>query len=218
VLNEIKDLRSLFQNFGYLFSEAIICGGEANVTLKNQNMWTAVLFLIGTALQVGGFQSTWLAYMCFALSGGLLLFSLIHSLRVPGGFLPKWDAWWSLRLGGKLALPDAARIAYEAARKNKTLWAEAAERLGVDNTPAGILDYVATYFGMHVPIIGKRPPSTVDEMIDMKQAGKGTFEGGATRLEMNDGHTVFTDLRVCAKDVKLVVKKLSEKVFPDGRA
>jgi hypothetical protein len=29
---------------------------------------------------------------------------------------------------------------------------------------------------------------------------------------------VFTDLRVCAKDVKLVVKKLSEKVFPDGRA
>ncbi len=188
------------------------------MTLKNQSVWTAVLFLIGTALQVGGFQSTWLAYTCFILGSGLFLLSLIQSLRVPGGFLPKWDAWWSLRLGGALALPDAARIAYEAARKNKTLWAEAAERLGVDSSPAGILDYVATYFGMHVPIIGKRPPSTVDETIDMKQAGKGTFKGGATRLEMNDGHTVFTDLRVSAKHVRVVVKKLSEKVFPDGRA
>jgi hypothetical protein len=186
------------------------------MTLENQNMWTAVLFLVGTALQVGGFQSTWLAYTCFGLSGGLLLYSLIQSLRVPGGFLPKWDAWWSLRVGGRLALNDAARIAYEAARKNKTLWAEAAERLGVDSSPAGILDYVATYFGMHVSIIGKRPPSTVDEIIDIKQASKGTFEGGAMRLEMNDGRTVFTDLRVKSKDVKLVVKRLSEKVFPEG--
>ncbi|AOF85157.1 hypothetical protein BSY239_3474 [Hydrogenophaga sp. RAC07] len=33
------------------------------------------------------------------------------------------------------------------------------------------------------------------------------------RLEMNDGHTVFTDLRVKLKDVKLVVNKLSEKVL-----
>lgn len=186
--------------------------------LNNQNMWTAVLFFIGTALQLGGFQSTWLAYTCFILGVGLFLFSLIQSRRVPGGFLPKIDTWRSLRLGGKLALCDAARIAYEAARKNKTLWAKAAERLGVDNSPAGILDYVATYFGMHVPIIGNRPPSTVDETIDMEQAGKGAFKGGATRLEMNDGYTVFTDLRVSAKDVKLVVKKLSEKVFPDGTA
>lgn len=188
------------------------------MTLKNQNLWTAVLFLIGTALQVGGFQSKWLAYTCFILGGGLLLFSLILSLSVPGGFLPKLDAWWSLRLGGTLALRDAARIAYEAARKKNTLWAEAAERLGVDNSPDGILDYVATYFGMHVPIIGRRPPSTVDETIDMRQFGKGTFEGGASRLEMHDGHTVFTDLRVSANDVKCVVKKFSEKVFPDGRA
>ena len=89
--------------------------------------------------------------------------------------------------------------------------------LALDNSPAGILDYVATYFGMHVPIVGKRAPSTVDEMVDMKQAGEGTFEGGATRLEMNDGHTVFTDLRVRAKDVKFVVEKLSAKVFPNGR-
>lgn len=185
--------------------------------LNNQNMWTAVLFLVGTALQVGGFQSVWLAYTCFALAGALLLFSLFETARVPGGFLPKWDAWWSLGLGGSLALHDAARIAYEAARKNNTLWAHAAEKLGTNHSPAGILDYVATYFGMHVPIIGKRPPSRVDETIDMKSAGKGTFQGGATRLEMNDGHTVFTDLRVRSKDVRIVVARMSEKVFPDGQ-
>lgn len=187
------------------------------MTLKNQNMWTAVLFLVGTALQLGGFQSRWFSYLCFVLGGGLLLYSGIQTARVPGGFLPKWHAWWALRIGGNLALHDAARVAYEAARKNDTLWAHAAEKLGVDKSPAGILDYVATYFVMHVPIVGKRPPSTVDETIDMKQAGRGTFEGGAMRLEMSDGHTAFIDLRVKSSDVKLVVAKMSEKVFSDGK-
>ena len=187
------------------------------MTLTNQNMWTALLFLVGTGLQLGDFQARWLAYLCFALNGALFLVSLIQSARVPGGFLPRWRAWWALRLGGKLMLHDAARVAYEAARKNDTLWAHAAEKMGVDKSPVGVLDYVATYFGMHVPIIGKRPPSTLDETIDMQKAGKGTFEGGARRLEMNDGHTVFTDLRVKVKDVKLVVAKMSEPVFPDGK-
>jgi len=188
------------------------------VGLKNQNLWTAVLFFVGTGLQLGGFQSAWVAYLCFALCGGLLAHGIYQSARVPGGLRPKWDAWWSLGLWGTLALHDAARIAYEGARKNKTLWAEAAERLGTDTSADGILDYVATYFGMQVPIIGKRRPSTVDEVIDTAQTGKGSFEGGATRFELNDGRTVFTDLRVKAKDVKLVVNKMSEKVFPDGKA
>jgi len=184
------------------------------MTLTNQNMWTAVLFLVGTGIQLAGFQSRWLAYLCFFLSGALFAVSLIQSARVPGGFLPKWHAWWALQLGGKLMLRDAARVAYEAARKNDTLWAHAAERMGVDSSPEGVLDYVATYFGMHVPIIGKRPPSTLDETIDMQKAGRGTFEGGARRLEMNDGKTVFTDLRIKAKDVKLVVAKMGEKGVP----
>lgn len=51
----------------------------------------------------------------------------------------------------------------------------------------------------------------------MKQAGRGTFEGSAMRLEMSDGYTAFIDLRVKSSDVKLVVAKMSEKVFPDGK-
>lgn len=185
--------------------------------LNNPTLWTAITFFVGLAMQLGGYQSKEFAYLLFGASGLLLLYSVLQTARLPGGLISKLRASWTLRFGGDLPLHEAARVAYEAARKNNTAWAHAAEKLGTDLSPAGVLDYVATYFGMHVPIIGKRPPSTLDEVIDMKQAGRGTFEGGALRLEMNDRHTVFTDLRVKSKDVKLVVAKMSEKVFPDGR-
>lgn len=185
--------------------------------LNNPNVWTAITFFVGLAMQLAGYQSKEFAYLLFTISGVLFLYSLIVTATLPGGFVSKFRASWTLRFGGKLPLHEAARVAYEAARKHKTLWAHAAEKLGTDHSPNGILDYVATYFGMHVPVIGKRPPSTLDEVIDTKGAGKGTFEGGAQRLEMNDGRTVFTDLRVDAKDVKFVVAKMSEKVFPDGK-
>ena len=184
--------------------------------LNTPNLWTAITFFVGLAMQLAGYQSKEFAYLLFIASGLLFLYSAVQTARLPGGLVPKLRASWKLRFGGKLLLREAARVAYEAARKHKTLWAHAAEKLGTDHSPDGILDYVATYFGMHVPIIGKRPPSTLDEVIDMEQSGKGTFEGGAQRLEMNDGHTVYTDLRVAAKDVKLVVAKMSEKVFPEG--
>lgn len=186
--------------------------------LNNPNLWTAITFFVASAMQLGGYQSKESAYALFAISAALFLYSAFVTAGLPGALLPKWNASWALAFGGKLPLHVAARVAYEAARKHDTLWAHAAEKLGTDHSPNGILDYVATYFGMHVPIIGKRPPSTLDEVIDTKSAGRGTFEGGAQRLKMNDGHTVFTDLRVAAKDVKLVAAKMSEKVFPDGKA
>lgn len=183
--------------------------------LNNPNLWSAITFLIGLAMELAGYQSEKLAYVLFFVSGLLLLYSAIQTARLPGGLVPKLRASWTVRFGGKLPLREAARVAYEAARTHKTLWAHAAENLGTDRSPDGILDYVATYFGMYVPIIAKRPPSTLDEVIDMQQVGKGTFVAGAQRLEMNDGHTVFTDLRVAAKDVRLVVARMSEKVFSE---
>jgi len=185
--------------------------------LKNPNMWAAVTALVGSGLQLGGYQSQPVAYGCFAVTALLLLYSAIRTAMLPGGAKGRWRAFWALRFGGEVPLPVAAQLAYETARKKNSLWAHAAERLGTDTSPTGILDYVATYFGMHVPITGKRPPSTADEIIDTTQAGRGTFEGGAVRLELDDGRTVFTDLRVAAKDVRLVIAKMSEKVFPGGR-
>lgn len=185
--------------------------------LNNPNVWTALTFFIGCGLQLGGYQSKGFACLFFSATAVLFLYSAFETMRLPGGISYKWEASWRLRFGGVLPLDVAARVAYEVARKNDTLWAHAAEKLGDDRSPDGVLDYVATYFGLHVPIIGKRPPSTLDEIIDTKQAGKGTFKGGAQRLVMNDGHTTFTDLRVKARDVKVVVAKMSEKVFQGGK-
>ena len=74
------------------------------MTLTNQNMWTALLFLIGSGLQISGFQAQWAANTCFVISAGLLLYSVIETANVPGGLTSKWHAWLALRLGGKLSL------------------------------------------------------------------------------------------------------------------
>jgi hypothetical protein len=200
-----------------LTAQGTIAPQRCVLKLNNPNLWTAITFFVASGMQLGGYQSKATAYALFLISAALFLYSAFLTFKLPGGLLLKWNGSWALRFGGKLPLHIAAQIAYEAARKHGTLWAHAAEKLGTDPSPNGIIDYVATYFGMHVPIVGKRPPSTLDEVIDTKAAGKGTFEGGAQRLEMHDGHTVFTDLRVAAKDVKFVVAKMSEKVFPDGK-
>ena len=46
---------------------------------------------------------------------------------------------------GAVPLSEGARIAYEQLRG--TLWGEAAERLRVNSSPEGILDYMATEIG-----------------------------------------------------------------------
>ena len=185
--------------------------------LKNPNTWAVIMFLVGTALQLGGYQNVIVAWGCLLIALCLVIYGLFEIAALPGLFRNKRRAFWTLRFGGKIPLSIAAVIAYEEARANKTLWAKAAERLGTVQSPEGILDYVATYFGMKVPIWGVRPPLERLEQIDAKVVGRGQFSSGATKLFINDNSTaVFVDLRVAVKDVRVVVSAMREKVFPDG--
>ncbi len=184
--------------------------------LKNPNFWSVITFLIGSGLQLGGYQNKYVSWTCFGISGLLFLYALFELALLPGTFGSRRRAFWTLRFGGMIPLHIAGAIAYEEARARGTLWAHAAERLGIEQSPEGILDYVATYFGMKVPIWGVRPPSERLEKIDMAAASHGTFSGGAKKLEIHDQATsVFVDLRVAAKDVRSVVGVMREKVFPE---
>ncbi|MGO4393407.1 hypothetical protein AB4Z46_18795 [Variovorax sp. M-6] len=147
----------------------------------------------------------------------LLVYAAVQMARLPYSWGRRLQAFRQLRFCGRIPLSTAAKLAYEEARANKTLWAEAAERLAVLRSPAGILDYVATYFGAEVPIWGSRPPSDQLEEIPAKSAKNGSMEGGATRLTVRDNaNTEYINLQVRAKDVRKVIEIMGAKVFADG--
>jgi hypothetical protein len=92
-----------------------------------------------------------------------------------------------------------------------TLWAEAAERLRVDGTPEGILDYLATGLTLEIPVFGRYPPSTKLERIEPRAVKAGSIEGGATFLELRDQHrTRIVDLTVRKADLRKAIKHMRE--------
>ncbi|MHB1077405.1 hypothetical protein [Thiobacillus sp.] len=64
--------------------------------------------------------------------------------------------WFIVFRIAMVSLQNGSRVAYEKLRG--TVWSEAAERLRVDSSPNGILDYMATALTLHSPIYGKYPP------------------------------------------------------------
>ncbi len=113
----------------------------------------------------------------------------------------------SLSFGSRIPLREAARIAYEEARASGSILARAAERLGPDKSPEGILNHVAMYIAQDALIWGKRPPSTKSESIDPMQAMTDDFCDGATTFRPRGApHNVFTDLWVARKDLRSVVE------------
>jgi hypothetical protein len=178
----------------------------------NPNFLTVLLFVIGTALQLGDVHSKQVGYVCWVVTLAMAAYSVIRWWEWPTHFRRTLDGFRIMRFGGRIPLPDAARIAYEEARASGSIWAEAAERLGNSNTPEGILDYVAMHFATDTNLWGKRPPSTRLELIDPKHATYGTFAGGAKELRLRDkAKTVFTDMVVATKDLRTVVNE-----FRDG--
>jgi hypothetical protein len=183
---------------------------------KNPAFWSVVFFLVALAQALGDWHSRLAAQVCTVCALALLLYAFVSWLRLPEGFRWTADAFRSLGVGGNVSLPVAARIAYEEARAHNTIWAHAAERLAVDKTPEGILDYMAGYFAGEVQVYGRRTPSTRLEQIDKLQAESGAFRGGARYLYLRDnGRTEFTDLQMSRKDLWAVRKRMREAMNAD---
>lgn len=89
-----------------------------------------------------------------------------------------------------VSMNEAAALAYEEARKVKSWWALAAERLGGDldkhaaATPEEILSYMSTLIERKIPIYGVRPPSSFVEKIEGRnKAGYAHLQVRRTDLE-----------------------------------
>ncbi|CAG9170407.1 hypothetical protein [Cupriavidus pinatubonensis] len=179
--------------------------------LKNLAFWALIVSVVTLAQALGGWQSQGAAMLLIIFALVLLIGSSVVWLGLPETMRWTSTAVKSLTLGRSVALPIAARIAYEEARAHDTIWAHAAERLAVDKTPDGILDYVAGYIAGEAQIYGRRPPSTRLEPIAKVQAQSGTFYGGAKILRLRDGtRTEYSHLQVSRKDLRIVRRQMRE--------
>lgn len=110
---------------------------------------------------------------------------------------------------GTISLNDGARIAYEELRG--TLWGNAAERLRVDSTPDGILDYMATGITLEIPVFGNFPPSARLERVPDRLIKSGTIEGGGRILQLRDQHrSQIIGLTLRKRDLRKAVRRMRE--------
>lgn len=185
--------------------------------LKNPAFWSVVFFLAALSQALGDWHSRLAAEACSGFAVVLLAYAVVTWLRLPRGLRWAPAAVTTLTFGGKVSLSVAARIAYEDARERNTIWAHAAERLAVDKTPAGILDYVAGYFAGEVQLYGCRQPSTRLEPIEKLQAQSGTFSGGARNLCLRDrARTEFSQLQVSRRDLRAMRARMRDAMNADN--
>lgn len=108
---------------------------------------------------------------------------------------------------GTISLADGSRIAYEKLRG--TLWADAAERLRVDSTPEGILNYMATGISLEIPVFGKYPPSTMLERVKDLDLNSGSIQEGGRVFLLRDQHqSRIIDLVVRKSDLRKVIRQM----------
>lgn len=127
-------------------------------------------------------------------------------VNAVSGWLPRAFRWAKGRFGPWIPLSDAARQAYQEARRIGSIVADAAERLGPDKSPDGVINYMAAYIALNVPVWGARLPSTRREQIDPARARTGAFRDGATTFRpRGNPDAIYTDLCIERKDMARVM-------------
>lgn len=110
---------------------------------------------------------------------------------------------------GSVTLAEGARKAYEELRG--TIWGVAAERLRIDSSPNGILDYMATALTLHARVYGMYPPSSRIELISSRDLKSGSILEGATILAINNqDRNEVINLRIKRSDLRKAIQNMKE--------
>lgn len=202
-------------------SQVIPSSSPLNVELLKtgaNGMWKHVQYLLSLTadlFQIGGFFGITPAILVAVVTASIGWFSNTPPLYLVVAIVVVFAAAVYLtrqlivRIGA-ISLADGARIAYEQLRG--TLWGSAAERLRVDSSPDGILDYIATGLTLEVPVFGKFPPSTVLERVPSSMVKSGTIESGARILQLRDHHrSQITDLTIRKVDLHRAIRRMKEQ-------
>lgn len=108
-----------------------------------------------------------------------------------------------------IALPEAAQLLYEHARKKAPSYARMSESASgshlTNGSPDEILDWMAMYISERVRVFGCRPPSAKPELIENKH---GEFEDGA--LIYKTHNQTYNTLSVRRHDLQSVISMMDE--------
>jgi hypothetical protein len=171
-----------------------------------------LLSLVSDLLQVGGFLGLTPAILLTAITAVVGWVSNVPAFYLVVGSLLAFSIAvfisrsFMIRVG-TVPLASAAQQAYEQLRG--TLWGAAAERMRVDATPEGILDYLATGLSLHTPIYGRYLPSQILEKIPNTDLRSGRLEQGATVLRLDDGRQLRVEgLVVRKRDLRAAIQHM----------
>jgi len=161
---------------------------------KSPTLWGVIAALIGSALQSLGVAGPVIGTIlgCFALG------FLIYAVRDP--ILD----WWS----DTIPLKKAARLFYEEARRSKSYWSSAADKLAVGNTATARLTYCShalkhadvEWFGVH-------PPSSIVEKLAPSVVNGCSFLTDDLQILGTDQRT-YTNVRVSKKGLVALLEKV----------
>ena len=183
--------------------------------LANPAVQAVLMFLVSTALSLGDVHSREWALAFWVLTAVLCLVAIIRWMRWPGSYGRKLESIWALRWGGRVPVRKAAEIIYSEARAQDSLWASAAERMSLDQSPDGILCYIAEVIKQDTTFYGTRAPSTHVERLNPLQLKYGTVKNGAREVHMRDNtKAVFTNLEVDSKELRRNLREVRESLEP----
>ncbi len=108
-------------------------------------------------------------------------------------------------------LAEAAQMFYQTARKHKSIWAPAAERMPTEKSPAERAVYCAHALQREdVKWYGSSPPSPDIEEIPLNVVKSSSFVAGLDTISTNNHSVIYTNVSVSKKDLKALLKKVKE--------
>lgn len=163
---------------------------------KSPTLWGVIAALIGASLQSLGVTGP----VTGIVLGVIALVFLFYTVRQP-----VLD-WFS----STVPLKRAATLFYEEARRSKSYWSSAADKLSVENTASARLEYCAhalkhadiKWFGVH-------PPSTEVEELAPGIVNNCSFITDDLQILGTDGRT-YSNVRVSKSGLRAMLKKVRE--------
>jgi len=174
--------------------------------LRNPAFWAVVSFLIEAALQVSGWQNSYVAAVLWIIVFVLLLYALARWIQLPASAMFTLRGLGVLSFGRMMLLAEANRVVYDALRGTAIRkfidrnFDETDQRLRV------VANYVA---GTSVPLFGREPAGAALVPFDKGLLKTGQFRADGSEFKQYHSEIPnYSDVSLKRGDLRRVVREL----------
>ncbi len=161
---------------------------------KNPTLWGVIAALVGTGVQGLGVTGPVVGGVVLVIAFGFAL----YAIRLPVQDL----------FSTTVPIKKAAMAFYEEARKSKSYWALAAERMPEEKTPAARLNYCCHALKTgELKWSGVHAPSSIREDLDPKLVDGCSFLNDSLDVLTPDG-SIYTSVRVSKSGLRALLEKV----------